>query len=343
MEAIRWRENTLQLLDQTKLPQEEIWEDYQSAEAVKEAIRCMKVRGAPAIGASAAFAVALEANRLPQHSNLGGDLLQAIDMLQSARPTAVNLGWAMDRMRAIVKETPVDQLAARLREEAVKIADEDVATNRAIGEQGADLFTHSARVLTHCNTGSLATVGYGTALGVIRSLFARDLLRHVYVDETRPYLQGARLTAYELASENIPFDIITDSMAGHLMQQGLVDAVLVGADRVAKNGDTANKIGTYALAVLAHYHQVPFYVAAPMSTIDFTTETGADIPIEQRSAKEVTEIFNRPIAPIGATALHPAFDVTPAALITGIITERGVAKGPFDKSLASLATQEETK
>ncbi|GEO27107.1 S-methyl-5-thioribose-1-phosphate isomerase [Alicyclobacillus acidoterrestris] len=337
MQAIRWRPDALDLLDQTKLPQEEIWHTYRTAHDVAQAIRDMKVRGAPAIGTAGAFAVAIEAHRLQDSGNLREQLLEAIAHLRQARPTAVNLNWAMDRMEAVIAATDDDaQLAQALYGKALQIAQDDLRVNRAIGDAGAALFETGVRILTHCNTGSLATTGYGTALGVIRSLHANGQLTHVYADETRPYLQGARLTAYELLHESIPFDIVTDSMAGHLMQQQMVDAVVVGADRIAKNGDTANKIGTYALAVLARYHGIPFYVAAPTSTIDLATTSGADIPIEQRSAREVTEIFGQPIAPVGATALHPAFDVTPGELVTGIITEFGVVRAPYEKSLPAL-------
>ncbi|MFB5189353.1 S-methyl-5-thioribose-1-phosphate isomerase [Alicyclobacillus fastidiosus] len=335
MEAIRWTEDRLELLDQTRLPHEEIWNTYHTAAEVAAAIRDMKVRGAPAIGTSGAFGVAIEAHRFAGLAEIRERLQEAISTLRTARPTAVNLNWAMDRMEEVIAQTQDDaMLPAELYTKALQIAEDDVTINRAIGDVGASLFGDHVRILTHCNTGSLATTGYGTALGVIRSLHAQSKLAHVYADETRPYLQGARLTAFELLHEGIPFDIITDSMAGHLMQRRMVDAVVVGADRVARNGDTANKIGTYALAVLAKYHDIPFYVAAPVSTLDLATTSGVDIPIEERNSEEVTQIFGQRIAPVGATALHPAFDVTPGSLITGIITEHGVARHPYEDSLA---------
>ncbi|WAH35146.1 S-methyl-5-thioribose-1-phosphate isomerase [Alicyclobacillus dauci] len=340
MDAIRWSPEELKLLDQTKLPHQQVWETYAEATSIADAIRAMKVRGAPAIGAAGAFAVAIEARRLAGQPDMRERLERAITVLHDARPTAVNLAWALNLMRQLIDETSDEALPVILYNKALQIAEEDVKTNHAIGDYGAQLFNRPTRILTHCNTGALATVGYGTALGIIRSLHHQGKLQHVYVDETRPYLQGARLTAYELADEGIPFDIITDSMAGHFMQQGVVDAVIVGADRVARNGDTANKIGTYTLAVLAHHHEVPFYVAAPMSTIDLDTEKGEDIPIEQRNMEEVTHIFGQAIAPEGATALHPAFDVTPGGLITGIVTERGVVSAPYESTLRSLKNGE---
>ncbi|SDW83403.1 methylthioribose-1-phosphate isomerase [Alicyclobacillus hesperidum] len=341
MRAIRWAQGQVELLDQTKLPHESVWETFTSADEVAAAIRDMKVRGAPAIGAAAAFGLAAEACRLQGDPQLREKLHAAATRLRSARPTAVNLAQALDAMLAVLEQTADDAIADALYAKAVAIADADVATNRRIGAFGADVIAqHGGRILTHCNTGSLATVEYGTALGVIRALHERGILDHVYVDETRPYLQGARLTAYELAEEGIPFDIITDSTAGYAMAQGWVDAVVVGADRIARNGDTANKIGTYTLAVLAQYHGIPFYVAAPTTTLDLATSTGRDIPIEERHANEVTHIFGRPIAPNGASARHLAFDVTPGELITGIITEWGVAKPPYIESLTEIAKRD---
>lgn len=330
MKAIKYEQSRLHLLDQTKLPFEEVWDTYTSADEVAFAIRMMKVRGAPAIGAAGAFAVAIEAYRLAQLEksvDIQEQLSLAIEKLRKSRPTAVNLSFVLDQM-VLEMETQRDatQLSDVLYRRAVAIADADVRINRRLGVHGAKLFDESVSVLTHCNTGALATVGYGTALGIIRSLHQRGKLKHVYVDETRPYLQGSRLTAYELSHEGIPYDIITDNAAGHLMQLGLVDAVLVGADRVAANGDTANKIGTYSLAVLAKFHTIPFYVASPLSTIDLATNTGDAIPIEQRDAREITHLNGHPLAPQGAHAIHPAFDVTPAELITGIVTEVGVAR-----------------
>ena len=291
-------------------------------------IRDMSIRGAPAIGCSAAFGLALAAQersfkRLP---DLTAHLEKARLCLGETRPTAVNLFWALDRMARLFKNPTIENLPNALEREALAIHTEDLASCRAIGEAGARLLSKNAVVLTHCNAGALATAGYGTALGVIRSAHAQGKIKRVYVDETRPYLQGARLTAWELEQEGIPYEILTDNMAGHILKTEKVSAIIVGADRIAANGDTANKIGTYALAVLAKYHRVPFYVAAPFSTMDRGTPTGAGIPIEERSTDEVLKFRGHSIAPTGARARHPAFDVTPANLITALITERGVLK-----------------
>jgi len=317
VEPIRWRGDALDLLDQRLLPREMKYVPCHDAHEVAAAIRDMIVRGAPAIGVSAALGLALAAKR-------GDDLQQAADELRASRPTAVNLMWAIDRM-----------LAARgdLTEEAIAIFDEDVAACRRIGRYGAELLGGTATVLTHCNAGALATAGYGTALGVIRAAVESGKKIAVFADETRPYLQGARLTAWELKQENIDVTLITDSMAGHFFQQGKFDAVVVGADRIAANGDTANKIGTYTVAVLAKAHGVPFYIAAPLSTIDVRCPTGAQIPIEERSANEVAEIGGVRIAPEGISVRHPAFDVTPASFITAIITDRGVLRAPYEEAI----------
>ncbi|HKO54542.1 MAG TPA: S-methyl-5-thioribose-1-phosphate isomerase [Thermoanaerobaculia bacterium] len=318
VEPIRWRGDALDLLDQRRLPREVVYFSCHTPAEVAKAIRDMVVRGAPAIGVSAAFGIALAALR-------GEDVPAAAALLRASRPTAVNLAWAVDRMLR----------ASDYTEEAQRIFDEDVAANRRIGRFGAELLGGQATVLTHCNAGALATAGYGTALGVIRAAIESGKRIAVFADETRPYLQGARLTAWELQQENIDVTLITDNMAGHFFQQGAFDAVIVGADRIAANGDTANKIGTYTVAVLAHAHGVPFYVAAPWSTVDLACPDGSAIPIEERSAKEVTEMFGRPIAPEGVAVRHPAFDVTPAALITAIITDRGVHRAPYGESLAA--------
>jgi len=320
VEPIRWRGDALELLDQRLLPREMKYVPCHDAHEVAAAIRDMIVRGAPAIGVSAAFGLALAAKR-------GDDLQQAANELRASRPTAVNLMWAIDRM-----------LAARgdLTEEAIAIFDEDVAACRRIGRYGAELLGGTATVLTHCNAGALATAGYGTALGVIRAAVESGKKIAVFADETRPYLQGARLTAWELKQENIDVTLITDSMAGHFFQQGKFDAVVVGADRIAANGDTANKIGTYTVAVLAKAHGVPFYIAAPLSTIDVRCPTGAQIPIEERSANEVAEIGGVRIAPEGISVRHPAFDVTPASFITAIITDRGVLRAPYEEAIRSV-------
>jgi methylthioribose-1-phosphate isomerase len=317
---LRWDGNTLFLLDQRLLPREETWVECSTASAVADAIKTMVVRGAPAIGVSAAFGMAMAARA-------GEDLHRAADELKRSRPTAVNLAWAVDRMLA----HDGDAVA-----EAERILEEDVAANRAMGRHGAELLGVTSTVLTHCNAGALATGGYGTALGVIRAAIESGRSVAVFADETRPYLQGARLTAWELQRDGIDVTLITDNMAGHFFQHGRFDAVIVGADRIAANGDTANKIGTYTVAVLAHAHDVPFYVAAPLSTIDPHCPTGEQIPIEERSEQEVVEIQGTRVAPEGIHVRHPAFDVTPARLITAIITERGVLRPPFPEAIRNL-------
>ncbi len=335
----RWvgdaRSGYLELLDQRMLPSEEVWVPVRTAEATADAIRDMVVRGAPAIGLTAAYGVVLAAQEVGDAVDMPS-LEGAFERLAASRPTAVNLAWALDVMRAVVTSEGGETTLDALFDAAEKVRADDLAANRAMGDHGASLLPDGARVLTICNTGSLATAGYGTALGVVRSAWRRGRLREVLACETRPYLQGARLTMWELAQDRIPASLITDSMAGWMMATGRVDAVIAGADRVAANGDVANKIGTYALAVLAHHHELPFYIAAPTSTLDPATPTGASIPIEQRSAREVTHIGDRAIAPEGADALHPAFDVTPAHLIRAIITERGVATAPWGPSLHAL-------
>lgn len=323
VEPIRWRGNALDLLDQRLLPREVRWVTCTDAHEVAVAIRDMIVRGAPAIGVSAAFGVALAAQR-------GDDVDAAATELRASRPTAVNLMWALDRMLA-AREAGRDLTA-----EAESMFREDVEANKRIGRYGAELLGESVTILTHCNAGALATAGYGTALGVIRAAVEGGKRVAVFADETRPYLQGARLTAWELKQEEIDVTLITDSMAGHFFQQGRFDAVIVGADRIAANGDTANKIGTYTVAVLANAHGVPFYVAAPLSTIDVNTPTGAGIEIEERSAAEVTSMNGVSIAPDGIHVRHPAFDVTPARLVSAIITDRGVLRAPYDESIREV-------
>ena len=318
-QTMRWTGDTLELLDQRSLPQETVYVVCRTAAQTADAIRDMVVRGAPAIGCAAAFGLALEALR-------GGDLAAAEKVLAASRPTAVNLFWALDRMRGVAD--------AAL--EAVAIYEEDIAANRRMGELGAGLIADGARIMTHCNAGALATAGHGTALGVIRS--ARDAGKRVSViaNETRPYLQGARLTAWEMVQENIPVALITDNMAGHLISRGEVDLIIVGADRIAANGDAANKIGTYTLAVLAQRHRIPFYVAAPLSTFDAKLADGSAIPIEERPAAEVTGYRGMRWAADGVQVYNPAFDVTPADLITAIITERGVVRQPNRERVAAL-------
>jgi methylthioribose-1-phosphate isomerase len=327
LSPIRWEGESLKLLDQTLLPADEIWLDCREPEQVADAIRRLAVRGAPAIGVAAAYGLVLGADRFEEVASL----------LRSTRPTAVNLGWALDRGREVferTREQGTDALRKALLDWARELQTEDVRVNRKIGENGAALFGEGARVLTHCNTGSLATAGYGTALGIIQSAWTGGRVGMVWVDETRPLLQGARLTAWELKRLGIPFKLVTDSSAGTLMAQGLVDRIVVGADRIAANGDTANKIGTYTVAVLAHRHGVPFYVAAPLSTIDRNTPDGKAIPIEERQAKEVTEVFGTRVAPDETQAMNFAFDVTPAELITAIVTEAGVLEPPYEQSIA---------
>ncbi len=321
---LRWDPagKVLHLLDQRLLPEEERWVPFTDDEGVGRAIRDMLVRGAPAIGIAAAYGVVLGAL-------CGRPVPAVIAALRTTRPTAVNLFWALDRMAR------VDPAPDALEAAAVAIHREDVAACLAIGRHGAPLLP-AGTVLTHCNAGALATGGHGTALGVIRAAVQAGLPLHVLADETRPYLQGARLTAWELQKSGIPVAVITDSMAGHLMARGEVQSVIVGADRIARNGDAANKIGTYSLAVLAREHGLPFYVAAPRSTVDLATARGADIPIEERAASEVTELRGVRLCPPGVPARHPAFDVTPARLITAIITEAGVAYPPYEESLPRL-------
>ena len=322
---LRWNGEVLSLLDQRLLPGREVWIECHNAAEVAEAIKTMVVRGAPAIGVSAAYGLAMAGRR-------GDDLFSAASVLKAARPTAVNLAWAVDRMLAASADP------AALRVEAEAINAEDLAACKAIGRHGASLLGASSTVLTHCNAGALATAGYGTALGVVRAAVESGKSVAVFADETRPYLQGARLTAWELQQDGIDVTLITDSMAGHFFQQGKFDAVVVGADRIAANGDAANKIGTYTVAVLAHAHGIPFYVAAPISTIDLACPNGAGIPIEERSAQEVVEVNGTRMAPEGISVRHPAFDVTPARLITAIITERGVLRPPYEEAIRTACT-----
>jgi methylthioribose-1-phosphate isomerase len=338
---IAWANDRLRLLDQTRLPAEERWLELDDHRAVAAAIREMRVRGAPAIGVAAAYGVALAARHCtaPDMPAFLAELDRAIDLLAATRPTAVNLFWALRRMRAVAARAPTPAEArARLLAEALAIQEEDVQANRRMGRLGAALIPDGAAVLTHCNAGALATAGYGTALGVIRAACAAGKRLHVYADETRPLLQGARLTAWELARDGIPTTLIADTMAGSLMRQGRITCVVVGADRIAANGDVANKIGTYQLAVLADAHGIPFYVAAPVSTLDVTLPTGDAIPIEERAAHEVTHVAGVPTAPEGIAVYNPAFDVTPARYVTAIITDRGIARAPYEDSLRRLVS-----
>jgi methylthioribose-1-phosphate isomerase len=331
---VRWEDGRLVLLDQTRLPTEEVERICASWPEVAEAIRTLVVRGAPAIGVAAAFGVVLaaRASRATTHAALLADVEEATKGLAATRPTAVNLFWALDRMRRLVvasAQLAVGTVRDRLLEEAQAILAEDLAANRAMGAHGAALVPAGARLLTHCNAGALATAGYGTALGVIRAAHEQGKLAVVWVDETRPVMQGSRLTAWELAREGIPHRLIPDVAAGFVMKRGEVDLVVTGADRIAANGDTANKIGTYSVAVLARHHGIPFYVAAPSSTIDASMPSGEAIVIEERDPTEVRGVAGRQTAPSVSPVFNPAFDVTPAALISAIITERGVFRPPY--------------
>jgi methylthioribose-1-phosphate isomerase len=335
---IRWERDRLLLLDQTLLPVEERTREYTSWRDVADAIRMLVVRGAPAIGCAAAFGVVLAARESrpgddrAADETMWADLEEAFKGLAATRPTAVNLFWALDRMRGVAaahRSLPTQAFRDRLLAEAQAILDEDLAGNRALGAHGAALVPEGARILTHCNAGALATAGYGTAVGVIRAAHERGRVSLVWVDETRPVMQGSRLTAWEMVKEGIPHRLISDVAAGFVMKRGLVDLVVTGADRIAANGDTANKIGTYSVAVLAKHHRIPFYVAAPWSTIDPAVASGEDIPIEERDASEVRSTGGRQTAPSATPVYNPAFDVTPAELIAGIITERGVFRFPY--------------
>jgi len=343
--AMKYGRGCLSLIDQRLLPQEEIWIDCRDLETVAKCIEDMVTRGAPAIGCSAAFGLAIDAGiaekKFSNWSEYRVYFHEGEERLRRTRPTAVNLFYALDKMKALASsfkpDLPMAEVAMQIDKLARHLFDDDLATCKAIGESGALLAEgKKMRVLTHCNTGSLATAGYGTALGVIRSLAKRGQIEIVYADETRPYLQGSRLTAFELKSEGIDHKVIADSAAAYLMQQGKVDWVVVGADRIALNGDTANKIGTYSLAVNCKHHGVEFFVAAPISTIDFAIESGLQIPVEERSPEEIRVTGSRQMTPVGAPVYNPSFDVTPSTLISGIITEKGVLRPPFRESIAEL-------
>jgi methylthioribose-1-phosphate isomerase len=346
IKTVEWTNEGVRMLDQRLLPVEEKYLLLRSYEEVADAIKKMVVRGAPAIGVSAAMGLALGANQSVGTSvaDLEYDFKFMCEVMEATRPTAVNLFWAVERMRTALQKAKaetddVEEIKQRLVKEAQSIFDEDIASNRALGKFGGELIADGSTVLTHCNAGALATAGdYGTALGVIRGAIDAGKRVAVIADETRPFLQGSRLTAWELAKDNIPVTVITDNMAGHVMKQGKVDCVVVGADRIAANGDTANKIGTYMVAVLARQHDIPFYVAAPISTVDLATPTGEQIPIEERNAREVTHIRDQQLAPDGVDVHNFAFDVTPNELIAAIITDRGVARAPYTESLRNLAT-----
>jgi methylthioribose-1-phosphate isomerase len=344
VETIEWTDDGVVMIDQTRLPREEQYITCRTYEEVAEAIRSMVIRGAPAIGVAAAMGIALGVAQA-DGGNLSGQFETICDALARTRPTAVNLFWAIERMKRAFAESSglsLPRLRTRLIAEAQQIRLEDIAINKAIGRNGSVLVPDGKTVLTHCNAGALATAGYGTALGVIRAAVSAGKKIDVFADETRPFLQGSRLTVWELQQDGIPATLITDNMAGHFLKSGRIGCVVVGADRIAANGDVANKIGTYSLAVLAKENGVPFFVAAPISTLDLTLESGDKIPIEQRAASEVTHVFGVPVAPEGTTVQNPAFDVTPNRYVTAIITERGVAKAPFEESLRGLIAQQAT-
>ncbi len=340
VKTVEWRNDRVRMLDQRLLPAREVVRVYHDWRQVAEAIRTMVIRGAPAIGVAAAMGVAL-GMRGYGGARARSRFARIAKGLRSTRPTAVNLAWAVERMGRVVEQNlglSATDLYRRLREEALAIYEEDLAANRALGRFGAALLNDPATVLTHCNAGALATAGYGTALGVVRAAREAGKAVAVIADETRPFLQGSRLTAWELRKDHIPVTVIADNMAASVLARGDVSCVLVGADRVAANGDVANKIGTYPLAVMAHRHRVPFYVAAPLSSIDLDCPSGADIPIEQRAPAEITHVGGVQVVPKGVGVLNPAFDVTPAELVSAIITERGVAHPPYPESLIRLKT-----
>ena len=337
----------MRFIDQTKLPTEEVYVTCTTHEQVADVIRTMVVRGAPAIGVSAAMGIALgvKNSKAETVADLKRELDQICELIGKTRPTAVNLFWAIRRMQEKferVRVRPILKIKEDLIEESKRMHAEDIAANQAMGRHGATLMPSEGGVLTHCNAGALATAGYGTALGVIRAAVEQGKKIHVYADETRPFLQGSRLTAWELMKDGIPTTVISDNMAGAMMKQGKIGAIVVGADRIAANGDVANKIGTYTVAVLAKENGIPFYVAAPLSTIDFACPDGSQIPIEQRNAREVTHIAGKQMVPDGVSIENPAFDVTPAKYVAAIITEHGIAREPYGESLRGLAGEETT-
>src|ERR1700726_3537208 len=347
IQTLEWTDQGVRFIDQTKLPTEETYVVCKTHEQVADVIRNMVVRGAPAIGVATAMGIALAVKNSKAEStvDLKRDIDQACDVISKTRPTAVNLFWAIRRMQEEFERMrirPISQIKLELVEEAKRMHAEDIAANQAMGRHGATLMPSEGGVLTHCNAGALATAGYGTALGVIRAAVEAGKKIPVYADETRPFLQGSRLTAWELMKDGIPTTVISDNMAGAMMRQGKIGAIVVGADRIAANGDVANKIGTYSVAVLAKEHSIPFYVAAPLSTVDFETPDGSGIPIEQRDGKEVTHIAGRQMVPDGVEVENPAFDVTPAKYVTAIVTERGIARAPYGEALRRLAPESAT-
>jgi methylthioribose-1-phosphate isomerase len=345
IQTLEWTNQGVRFIDQTKLPTEETYVTCTTHEQVADVIRNMVVRGAPAIGVAAAMGIALGVKNSTAESvdELGRQLRKISGIIGKTRPTAVNLFWAIGRMQEkfdSLRDRPLDEVKQALIEEAQRMHAEDIAANQAMGRHGATLMPSQGGVLTHCNAGALATAGYGTALGVIRAAVEAGKKIHVYADETRPFLQGSRLTAWELMKDGIPTTVISDNMSGAMMRQGKIGAIVVGADRIAANGDVANKIGTYTVAVLAKEHGIPFYVAAPISTVDLNCPDGSQIPIEQRNGKEVTHIAGKQMVPDGVSVENPAFDVTPASYVAAIITEKGIARAPYKDSLRDLAGQE---
>lgn len=340
--TIEWRDNSVIMIDQTLLPLEEVYNTYTDFKSVAEAIRGMVIRGAPAIGVAAAMGIALGAREIiaDTHESFFRQLENVCETMARTRPTAVNLFWAIERMKRVAEANRakgLDRIRDILKKEAIRVEEEDLTICRNIGKWGATLIPEGAAILTHCNAGGLATAGYGTALGVIRAAHEMGKKIQVFADETRPWMQGARLTAWELLKEGIPTTLISDNMAGFFMNRGEISCCVVGADRIAANGDTANKIGTYSVAVLAKENNIPFYVAAPVSTLDLSLSDGSQIPIEERPASEVTHIKGVPIAPEGIKVRNPAFDVTPASYISAIITENGIVSGDYRKGLRKVA------
>ena len=338
IKTIEWKDGKVRMIDQLMLPGQEVYREFTTADEVARAIETMVIRGAPAIGVAAAMGIAVGMQTVD--TDVEERFGEICARMARTRPTAVNLFWAIERMKqkfVSLRSLPPEKIRTELVLEAQKICVEDIESNRRMGQFGKDVVPDEATILTHCNAGALATAGYGTALGVVRAAVEAGKSVHVFADETRPYLQGARLTAWELHKDGIPVTLITDNMAGYFMHKKNVDLVIVGADRIAANGDAANKIGTYSVAVLAKTNNIPFYVAAPFSTIDLSLSTGEQIPIEERSEKEVVEIAGKRLAPEGIAVRHPAFDVTPHELITAIITDRGIARPPYVKTLADLA------
>ena len=337
--TIEWKDNKVIMIDQTKLPNEEVYLKCQTYEDVADAIKRMVIRGAPAIGVAAAMGIALGAIKIEtrDRAKFLGEVNKITDVILATRPTAVNLFWAGKRMLRVLDEQEgnIDQIKTRLVQEANNILEEDIEICRNIGRIGAELIKDNSVVLTHCNAGALATAGYGTALGVVRCAYEAGKNIKVIATETRPFLQGARLTAWELHKDGIPVSLITDNMVGHIMSKGMVDAVVIGADRIARNGDFANKIGTYSISVLAKSHGIPFYVAAPISTIDYDCPEGSSIPIEERNTAEVTHILGNRIAP-DVNVYNPAFDITPSENVSSIITEKAIVREPFTKGLSEL-------